>query len=248
MPRLKSRPGRRLPRAVLAAVAALLAAACASPPPPADHEALSLFLKARVAWGLGERERSRALLQEAARCAPLNASVLVALAQADEVAGDDAAAYGALSQVLAAHPSDRAANLLLARLELRDRSPQQALDRLLGVEAAGDADLEVYELLHPLLLCFGEAAHGFELFERARTRLPDHAYLHEACSDFLALLGRQEEALQGYRRALALDPSRRSAELKAARLLEQQGDRALRRIAPAVGAGVGLPAAPRVAE
>jgi tetratricopeptide (TPR) repeat protein len=247
MPRLKSRPGRRLSRALLAMVAAL-AAACSSPPPAADHEALSLFLKARIAWGLGERAQSRALLQEAAKLAPLNAGVLVALAQANEIAGDEAAAYAVLEQALAAHPEDRAANLLFARLELRDHSPQQALDRLLGIEATGAADLEVYELLHPLLLCFGDAAQGLELFERANDRLPGHAYLLEARSDFLALLGREEEALRGYRRALALDPSRRSAELKAARLLEQQGDRALRRIAPAVGAGVGLPAAPRVAE
>src|SRR5262245_65363187 len=106
MPRLKSRPGRLASRLLLAGLAALAAACASSPPPPEDHEALALFLKARIAWGLGERERSRDLLREAATLAPQNAGVLVALAQADQVAGDDAAAYRVLAQALAAQPED----------------------------------------------------------------------------------------------------------------------------------------------
>jgi len=65
----------------------------------------------------------------------------------------------------------------------------------------------------------------------------------EARADFLAEVGRNEEAIAGYRRALALDPRRYAAERKAVRLLEQESERLLRKLAIPADPRVGLPAA-----
>lgn len=208
-----------------------------------DSAALSLFLRGRIAQGLGRREQARALLTEAAVLAPRMVPVQLAVAQLLLSEGDELGASQALDAALAVAPDDVAANLLRARLELRHHELDHALERLLRLEAAGHADVALYELLHPLLLYAGEPARGLVLFERARDRFPQEAVLHEACADFLHCTGHEDAALASYRRALALDPTRRSAELKAARLLEEQGDRILRRLARPVGAGLGLPAA-----
>ncbi|MBL8842552.1 MAG: hypothetical protein JNL90_13615 [Planctomycetes bacterium] len=208
-----------------------------------DSAALSLFLRGRIAQGLGQRAQARALLTEAASLAPRMVPVQLAVAQLLLSEGDEPGALQALDAALAVAPDDVAANLLRARFELRHHELDHALARLLRLEAAGHADVALYELLHPLLLYAGEPARGLVLFERARDRFPQEAVLHEACADFLHCTGHEEAALAGYRRALALDPTRRSAELKAARLLEEQGDRILRRLARPVGAGLGLPAA-----
>lgn len=208
-----------------------------------DSAALSLFLRGRIAQGLGRREEARALLSASAALAPRMVPVQLALAQLLLSEGDELGASRALDAALSVAPDDVAANLLRARLELRHHELDHALERLLRLEAAGHADVALYELLHPLLLYAGEPARGLVLFERARDRFPQEAVLHEACADFLHCTGHEEAALASYRRALALDPTRRSAELKAARLLEEQGDRILRRLARPVGAGLGLPAA-----
>ncbi len=209
-----------------------------------DSAALSLFCRGRIAQGLGDRDQALLLLAQAAVVAPRVVPVQVALAQLRLAVGDEGGACQALDAALAVTPDDLAANLMRARLELRHHELQFALARLLRIEAGGCRDHELYEMLHPLLLYAGEPARGLELFLRARERLPEHAGVHEACADFLHCAGREEEALASYRRALALEPGRLSAELKAARLLEEQGDRILRRLARPLGAGLGLPAAP----
>ena len=217
---------------------------CTAAPAPAhnDDEAavVSLYLRSRVASGLAQFAEARDLLRHAAALRPGCVQVQVALAQLLEAAGDEAGASVALDSALASAPDDLAANLMQARVELRVHQLEPALDRLLKVEAGGAADAELFALLHPLLLYTGDLKRGLAIFERARERMPEHAFVHEACADFLACLGREEEALASYRRALALDPTRRSAELKAARLLEQQGDRILHRLAAPADPGVGL--------
>jgi tetratricopeptide (TPR) repeat protein len=214
-------------------------------PGAADDSAalLSLYLRARVAAGLGQRETARDLLIEAARIAPAAAPIQLALAEAHRALGEEAPAEQALDRALVLAPDEPRANLLRVRDDLRQHRLEKGLTRLLKLAGSDSPPLEVYELLHPLLLWSGDAARGAALFDRARTLLPAHAFVHEACADFLACLGREEEALDGYRRALALDPRRDSAARKAARLLEEQGDRILRQLASPVGAGVGFPAA-----
>lgn len=244
---------RRWSVAWLAAAWAVVAAGCSSArssddsaapaaaaPDPA--RALSLYTQGRIAWELGDPSRALELWDAAAALQPGTAPIEVARAQARFAMGDDAGAALAVDAALAAAPLEPAANVLRARLDVRLHDLGGALRRLLELEASGCVAPELFQLLHPLLLYGGDAARGLALFERARERLPAHAFVHEACADFLACLRREEEALASYRRALALDPTRLSAEIKAARLLEEQGDRILRRLAAPVGAGVGLPA------
>ncbi|MSR46597.1 MAG: hypothetical protein EXS13_05975 [Planctomycetes bacterium] len=249
MSRLKSRSGHARRGALLLTPLFLLLAGCATstvallPPPPVDDSAtLSLYLRARIASGLGERERALDLLEQTVKLAPDCAPALIALARARRALGDELGSTAALAQALAVAPLDATANVLCARNELRDHQLEPAMSRLLALEARGGAPLEAYELLHPLLLWAGDAARGAAIFARAVASRPAHAFVHEAHADFLACLGREAEALDGYRRALALDPDRQSAELKAARLLEAQGDRILRQLARPVDPRVELPA------
>lgn len=240
-----TRSCRRLAAALLLP---LLQSACSAPPPPPDPaEPLSLYLRGRIASGLREPELARQLLLDAALLAPDCASIQLALSQAHRALADEPAAERALDRALALAPKDPTANLMRARDELARHQLEPALRRLLALAASEAPPLEAYELLHPLLLWSGEVARGIELFDRARERLPAHAFVHEARADFLACLGREAEALDSYRRALALDPRRHSAERKAARLLEEQGDRLLRKLVTPVDPGFGLATAPNAA-
>jgi tetratricopeptide (TPR) repeat protein len=141
--------------------------------------------------------------------------------------------------------------VLLARLDVRAQHPERAIARLLSLAERLPAEPAALELLHPLLLWAGDATRGLEIFTRAEERLPESGQAQEALGDFLASLGREQEALDRYRRALALDPARHGAELKAVRILGTQIDELLRRLPPAAPAPdprVGVPAAPDAAH
>ncbi len=218
-----------------------------SPPRPPRDAALRLYTQARVAWALGDAVRARDLLFDAALLEPGAPAIETALAEALIATGNEPEARGALARALATRPADADASLLLAELELHDHQLDQALARLLALDPQSPRRLDVLELLHPLLLYSGDPQRGLALFDAACEQLPGHAFLHEARADFLACLGREAEALAGYRRALALEPGRRAAERKAVRLLEEQGERILQRLHAPAGAGLGLTATPRAA-
>ena len=230
-------------RLVLAATIAL--AACGAPP-AADEDAgdpLSLYLQARVARASGEVARAAIMLERAYALAPDVAPVAAALGEARFLLGQDALARAALEHAVALDPEEVRASVLLARLDVREHQPAAALARLLALDERRPAELDVLELLHPLLLWSGETQRGLELFTRTVELAPDLALAHEALGDFQACVGRLDDALASYRRALELDPRRRGAELKAAHVLERQADSLLRRLAPPAGAGIVVPAA-----
>lgn len=232
----------RAARRRLHAVLGLVLCACAAPPPE-DPLPVSLYLQARVARAAGELHRCARLLEEAARTAPDAAPIAAALGEARLALGEDRAARIALERAVALAPDDVPSHVLLARLDVRERRPGDALARLLALDERVPAREEVLEFAHPLLLWSGATELGLEVFTRALELAPDLALVHEARADFLACAGRREEALAGYRRALALEPGRRAAELKAVRLLERQSEALLRRLAPSPDPRVGLPAA-----
>jgi len=219
--------------------------ACRAAPPADDPEgaALSLFLQARIARVNGDVERAVDLLERAAALQPSQGAIAAALGEGLLVLGEEAEARAPLERA-AALSDDVGAQVLLARLDVRDRRPDAALVRLIALDERRPAQPAVLELLHPLLLWAGETQRGLEIFTRTLAVAPDLAFAQEACGDFQACLGRDEEALASYRRALALEPGRRAAELKAARILGQQVDQLLRRLPAPADPGLGLPAAP----
>jgi tetratricopeptide (TPR) repeat protein len=228
----------RFAAAGLATVA--LFGGCVAPPPPPPSP-LSLYLQARVAKYSAQSGRAALLLMVAAALAPEQAPIQAALGEARLALGDDAGARIALERATLLDPDAVAPAVLLARLDVRDRRPQDALERLLAIDERRPGRKEVLELAHPLLLWSGATERGLAVFDRALEIAPDLALAHEARGDFLACLGRPDDALASYRRALALDPARRGAELKAAHLLEKQGESILRKLPP-----LSAPAAPGV--
>ena len=227
-------------------------AGCAAPregaPPPST---LSLYLQGRVARESGDLGRARTLFLAAEAAAPADRESAAWFAAAIGELEAATVAFGparvAFERALAADPDSRAATLGLVRLELHDQRPDRALTRLLDRIRRHPDERESLELLHPLLLYSGAIERGLELFTLAAERSPENAHYEEAHGDFLACSDREEEALASYRRALALDPRRVGVEIKAARLLEKQADRVLRRVAPTADPRFGKPAAPDAA-
>jgi tetratricopeptide (TPR) repeat protein len=121
------------------------------------------------------------------------------------------------------------------------------METLIAVVAHEPGDERALQLLHPLLLYLGRTADGLAIFSRALERRPELAFVHEAQADFLALTGRNDEALAGYRRALSLDPRRSAAERKAVHLLERESERLLRPTPAPADPRVGVPAAKEAA-
>jgi tetratricopeptide (TPR) repeat protein len=238
---------RRLALAACAAAAGLLLLAACRAQRPQEGAALSLYMQARIAREMGETGKAALLLERAAALEPAQPRIFAALGDARLALGDDGGAREALRRAVLLDPDDVPAHLLLARLDVRDRRPRDALARLVELDERLPAREEVLELAHPLLLWAGEVERGRELFERAVACAPDLALAHEALGDFLACLGRHEAALSSYRRALALDPTRRAAELKAAHLLEKQVESLLRRLPAPAPPGLDLPPAPGAA-
>jgi tetratricopeptide (TPR) repeat protein len=218
-----------------------------SPPPPDPSRPLVLFAQARLASLAGDATAARVRLEEAAALAPDDEPLFVALGEARLACGDEPAAHAAFDRAVELDRDDPTATVWLARLDLRAKRPADALVRLLALDERRPGDVAVLELVHPLLLYVGESERGLALFERALARAPELALAHEARADFLSLLGRESEALASYRRALALEPGRRTAEFKIAHLLERQSGRAAPRVAAPARPGVGVAATPNAA-
>jgi tetratricopeptide (TPR) repeat protein len=241
------RPSRRC--AWLAASSLLLAsAACASAPPEPprpDHvAAVAAYARGRVAWTLGRQARALDCFAVAAALDPDSAQVHAQFGRSLLIAGDLARARVELQLARSLDPQRCAGAVDLAELDLRERRSVEATTTLIEVVARQPGDERALQLLHPLLLYLGRTADGLAIFSQASQRRPDLAFVHEARADFLALLGREDEALAGYRRALAIDPRRTAAERKAVHLLERESERLLRQLPAPADPRLGLPAAP----
>lgn len=249
-PRVGSREGgERRPRRPtrLAALSLLLAAGCASSPPDAPAPdriaAVAAYARARVAWTLGRQALALDCYELAAALDPDSERAHAQFGHALMIAGDLTRARGELERARRLDPNACAGAVDLAELALRERNSQEATATLIEVVAHEPGDERALQLLHPLLLYLGRTADGLAVFSRAVELRPELAFVHEAHADFLALIGREDEALAGYRRALAIDPRRVAAERKAVHLLERESERLLRQLAPSVAPRVDLPAA-----
>jgi Flp pilus assembly protein TadD len=223
------------------------ASACAAPPSadsaPDRVGAAAAYARAKVAWTEGARELAVGWYVRAVGLDPESAELRAELGHALMITGDFARARDELAHARRLDVAGCAGAVDLAQLDLREQRAQSAAETLLEVVREEPGEARALQLLHPLLLYLGRADDGLEVYTRAVERRPDLAFVHEARADFLAEVGRNEEAIAGYRRALALDPRRYAAERKAVRLLEQESERLLRKLAIPADPRVGLPAA-----
>ncbi len=232
---------------VCAGLVVACACACTTAPvalPAPDRiGAAAAFARARVAWTDGSQAQAVAWYARAVSLDPESPALRAELGHALLVTGDLARARDELALARRLDVAGRAGAVDLAELSLRERDAESATATLLQVVGDEPGDLRALRLLHPLLLYLGRAEEGVDVYTRAAERRPELAFVHEARADFLAELGREDEALAGYRRALALDPRRAVAERKAVRLLERESERLLKKLAIPADPGVGLPAA-----
>ena len=234
----------------LAASSLLLAtAACAASPSaafaPDPIAAAGAYARGRVAWTEGRQSLALAFYAQAAALDPESEQVHEQFGHALLIAGDLVRAREQLELARRLDPDACAGAVDLAELALRERDSATATSTLITVVDHRPGDERALQLLHPLLLYLGRTAEGLAVFTRASQSRPDLAFVHEARADFLALLGRSDEALAGYRRALAIDPRRSAAERKAMHLLERESERLLRQLPAPADPRVGLPAAAR---
>jgi tetratricopeptide (TPR) repeat protein len=244
---------RRSRRPEWPVAASLLVAfsACTSAPPEAPRPdrvaAVAAYARGRVAWTQGKQAFALECYAQAVAFDPGSELLHSQFGHALLIAGDLARARGELDLARLLDPDACAGAVDLAELQLRERRSDEAMATLLAVVSRQPGDERALQLLHPLLLYLGRAADGLSVFSRALERRPELAFVHEAQADFLALLGRDDEALAGYRRALSLDPHRTAAERKAVRLLERESERLLRKIPAPADPRLGLPAAKETA-
>jgi tetratricopeptide (TPR) repeat protein len=225
----------------------LATVACAATPPAAPTAdpiaAAGAYARGRVAWTEGRQALALEYYAQAAALDPESEQVREQFGHALLIAGDLVRAREQLELARRLDPDACAGAVDLAELALRERDSAAATATLITVVDHRPGDERALQLLHPLLLYLGRTAEGLAVFTRASRCRPDLAFVHEARADFLALLGRSDEALDGYRRALAIDPRRSAAERKAMHLLERESERLLRQLPQPADPRVGLPAA-----
>jgi tetratricopeptide (TPR) repeat protein len=230
---------------------ALATAACVASPPaapcPDRVAAVAAYARGRVAWTQGDDELALEWFERAVALDPGSQLLHAQLGHMLMLAGDVTRARAELDLARLLDPDACAGAVDLAELQLRDRHAEDATATLLAVVDHEPGDERALLMLHPLLLYLGRASDGLAIFSRATERRPELAFVHEARADFLALLGRSDEALAGYRRALSIDPRRTAAERKAVHLLERESERLLRKLSAPADPRVGLPAAKEAA-
>jgi len=203
---------------VAAAVDAYESAAALQPDDAYVHGALGTALLAAE-----DPTRATQSLERALSLDSNHADVAVNLATAHERLNRYDKAAAAYGQALSIKPSHAEALLGYGLLEAEHGDPDRAAKLLLAAweQRAGDAEiaLKIADKLDRL----GWRGQALEIYEQAGTSCPTNPDLHDAHGRLMHRLGRYEEALACYGRALNADPSRRVTRLNRAHALESQG-------------------------
>ena len=156
---------------------------------------------------LGDLERARSSLREAARRAPGEPSVHFALAEVELKTGDAARALLEAQKAREAGAPVADSAYLIAKAYVSRGEPRPALQALLAL-ADSQRSQEAQLLLGNLLLQTGDHDRALELFRQLAARSPERADAHEGLARALFGVGQVEAALAPALRALSEAPQR----------------------------------------
>jgi protein O-GlcNAc transferase len=171
---------------------------------------------------LGRGEQAAELCRRATRAEPRHPGAWLNLGLACQLERDFGEAARALETTLALIPSQPVAMRALARCRLRLRDLGGALAALAGFPAGKDAAADLIRC--EALLAAGERAQATALLTRLAEveSVRKEAWLLQA--DVASEDGRSVEALDLYRRVVAIDADNRAAHVRAAQIAINRGD------------------------
>ncbi|PTT87969.1 PEP-CTERM system TPR-repeat protein PrsT [Pelomonas sp. HMWF004] len=166
------------------------------------------FLQARIEELRGQRDKARALYEEAARRGPWYLPAAAALASMDYEDGKVAAAASRYEKVVAADP--QSVEALLSLISARARAGAKADDLRAQIEAAikrfPDAEVPRVMLVTHLLEV-GDAKGALLSVAEGITRFPESARLHEAQGVAEMATGNFNQAAQSFSKMATLQPN-----------------------------------------
>ncbi len=175
----------------------------------------------------GRHKEAIAALEEALRQKPDYAEAYLCLGQAQEGKGDAAAAERTYLQALRMYPNFPYAKQSLSSLLIDQKRPQEAEDVLREALAVGSPNpQQVAAFQHNLGLALkmqGRFDEALELFDLAQKAVPQMPLVDYNRANTLQGLGRLENAIDSYRKAIAHNPLDIAAHGDLNRLLYRLG-------------------------
>ncbi|MEJ1967954.1 MAG: tetratricopeptide repeat protein [Rhizomicrobium sp.] len=176
--------------------------------------------------GMGRPQDGIAMLRAVARANPAYVDALLVLGQAQQAAGDLAFAEKNLRAALKLEPGHASAILSLGAL-LNDASRpaegEAVLRPALALDLPADLRAAIEQNLAVALKLQNRHGEALALFDAALRHAPGLPLADANRANTLQHLGRQEEAVAGYRKALAKDPLHLSAHQELNALLYRMG-------------------------
>ncbi|MGE3180413.1 MAG: tetratricopeptide repeat protein [Phycisphaerae bacterium] len=155
---------------------------------------------------------------------PDDATTLLLLARAADMARDFPQARKWLERLLAAHPDDEEARKQLARLYEAAGETDAAIAayRMLIEQHPGRAR-QYFQAIADLKLRYNDRAGAIDVFEELVRANPDNATVQKEIAEQLLRIGEYEPALKHYGRSLELQPDRYEVRLAYGKALEANG-------------------------
>jgi tetratricopeptide (TPR) repeat protein len=136
---------------------------------------------------------------------------LMILATAAGVDSDPAAQQEHLEALVAAYPADPRAHTALATFEFGRQEYQQAIGHFRQAVTLDPAYSQPHNMLGYAYRSIGDTESAESEFQAYIAALPDEANPYDSYAELLMKLGRYEESIDNYRKALAADPAFASA-------------------------------------
>ncbi|MCH7879925.1 MAG: tetratricopeptide repeat protein, partial [candidate division Zixibacteria bacterium] len=148
------------------------------------------------------------------------------LAKADAVAGDVSSAIAALEKSVAEHPDDKTSYKMLGSLYLFTTPPDMvsSIKNLEKIIELDPLDAPIYNVLAYRYKALREYDRALEYIDQYVNLVPDEPNPYDSHGDILLALGKFDEAIAAYRKALEIDPGFKGSLNAIARVYCHLGD------------------------
>ena len=198
--------------------------------PESEWGADVLFAQSRLALGVNDLARGRALLVRAAAAAPNHPEILGSLLTLDRGTPRLPETQKLIEAAVEKHPESSEIARLNGALAVARGDAQEAERSLQRAIELDPKNMTAYQQLAGVYQATGRLGQTLETYERALEQQPDSAQLHHFVAVLYEASGRLEDAMAGYERAIELDPNLGQAKNNLAYLMAESGkdlDRAL---------------------